>query len=153
MIRWKDSMLARSGGLAGICEPVKIFECENRLGIHSFGETQTELEPIQEAVATYASRCACTLRRQQSCAGGLMVFIHTNGFKANEPQYEKNFVCKLPVATSSNMELIRYALFALQAIYKEGYRYKKARTLFLILYRKTKSKVLYLIMLTVPSMP
>jgi DNA polymerase V len=102
--------------------PAKKVICTSR----SFGETQTELEPIREAVATYASRCACKLRKQHSCASGLMVFIHTNGFKADEPQYEKNFVCKLPVATSSNMELIRYALFALQAIYKEGYRYKKA---------------------------
>jgi DNA polymerase V len=92
----------------------------------SFGEAQTALEPIQEAVATYTARCAEKLRRQQSCAGMLMVFIHTNGFKENEPQYEKNFVCKLPVETNSTMELTRYSLAALQTIYKEGYRYKKA---------------------------
>ncbi|MGE5606792.1 MAG: Y-family DNA polymerase [Bacteroidota bacterium] len=92
----------------------------------SFGEPQTELEPIQEAVATYASRCAEKLRRQRSCAGMLMVFIHTNGFKDNEAQYEKNFVCKLPVETNSSMELVRYSLAALAAIYKTGYRYKKA---------------------------
>jgi DNA polymerase V len=92
----------------------------------SFGEAQTELEPIQEAVATYATRCAEKLRRQHSCAGGLMVFIHTNNFKADEPQYEKNFVCKLPVETNSTIELIRYSLAALQAIFKKGYRYKKA---------------------------
>ncbi|MGE5604891.1 MAG: Y-family DNA polymerase [Bacteroidota bacterium] len=95
----------------------------------SFGESQTELEPIREAVATYAARCGAKLRKEHSCAGTLMVFIHTNGFKANEPQYEKNFVCKLPVATSSTMELIRYALFALEAIYRKGYRYKKAGVL------------------------
>lgn len=95
----------------------------------SFGEAQTELEPLREAVATYAARCAAKLRKQRSCAGMLMVFIHTNGFKANEPQYERNFVCKLPVATNSTIELIRYALFALEAIYKKGYRYKKAGVL------------------------
>ncbi len=97
----------------------------------SFGEPQTELEPIKEAVATYATRCGAKLRKQRSCAGMLMVFIHTNGFKADEPQYEKNFVCKLPVATNSSMELIKYALFALQAIYQKGYRYKKAGVLVL----------------------
>ena len=95
----------------------------------SFGESQTELEPIREAVATYAARCGEKLRRQHSCAGMLMVFIHTNGFKANEPQYERNFVCKLPVPTNNTMELIRYALFALEAIYRKGYRYKKAGVL------------------------
>lgn len=97
----------------------------------SFGESQTELEPIREAVATYAARCGEKLRRQHSYAGMLMVFIHTNGFKANEPQYERNFVCKLPVPTNNTMELIRYALFALEAIYRKGYRYKKAGVLVL----------------------
>lgn len=97
----------------------------------SFGEAQTELELLREAVATYAARCAAKLRKQRSCAGMLMVFIHTNGFKADEPQYERNFVCKLPVATNSTIELIRYALFALEAIYKKGYRYKKAGVLVL----------------------
>ncbi|HEY8344157.1 MAG TPA: Y-family DNA polymerase [Bacillota bacterium] len=95
----------------------------------SFGESQTEVEPLREAVATYAARCAEKLRRQHSCAGMLMVFIHTNGFKRNEPQYERNFVCKLPAPTSSTMELIRYALYALEAIYRKGYRYKKAGVL------------------------
>jgi len=95
----------------------------------SFGESQTELEPIREAVATYTARCGAKLRKEHSCAGALMVFIHTNGFKANEPQYERNFVCKLPVATNSTMELTRYALFALEAIYRKGYRYKKAGVL------------------------
>lgn len=105
--------------------PAKKVICTSR----SFGESQTEPEPLREAVATYATRCAAKLRKQHSCAGMLMVFIHTNGFVENEPQYEKNFVCKLPVATNSTMELIRYALFALQAIYKKGYRYKKAGVL------------------------
>ena len=102
--------------------PAKKMICTSR----SFGEAQTELEPIREAVATYAARCACKLRKQHSCAGGLMVFIHTNGFKPEEPQYEQNFVCKLPVETNSTIELIRYSLAALGAIYKKGYRYKKA---------------------------
>lgn len=64
----------------------------------SFGEPQTELEPLREAVATFAARCGGKLRKQRSCAGMLMVFIHTNGFKPNEPQYEKNFVCKLQLS-------------------------------------------------------
>lgn len=105
--------------------PAKKVICTSR----SFGRDQTELEPLKEAVATYTARCAEKLRRQHSCAGMLMVFIHTNGFKANEPQYERNFVCKLPVPTNSTMELIRYALFALEAIYRKGYRYKKAGVL------------------------
>jgi DNA polymerase V len=92
----------------------------------SFGESQTEIEPIREAVATFAARCAGKLRKQRSCAGGLMIFLHTNAFKTDEPQYARNFTCKLPVETNSSMELIKYSVSALQAIYKKGYRYKKA---------------------------
>ena len=102
--------------------PAKKVICTSR----SFGHDQTALEPIEEAVATYAARCAEKLRRQQSCAGMLMVFLHTNSFKEDEPQYAKNLVCKLPVPTNSTIELIHYTSAALRAIYKKGYRYKKA---------------------------
>ncbi|MCL6590958.1 MAG: Y-family DNA polymerase [Firmicutes bacterium] len=108
-----------------LAAPAKKAICVSR----SFGETQTELEPIQEAVATFTVKCAAKLRRQNSCAGMLMVFIHTNGFSKTEPQYAQNFVCKLPVATNSAMELVKYALFSLRLIFKGGYRYKKAGVL------------------------
>jgi len=102
--------------------PEKKAICTSR----SFGASQTELEPIREAVATYAARCAEKLRRQHSSAGMLMVFIHTNGFKEDEPQYAQNYLCRLPVATNSAIELIKHSLRALEVIYREGYRYKKA---------------------------
>jgi DNA polymerase V len=102
--------------------PAKKAICTSR----SFGEFQTELDPIKEAVATFASRCAYKLRKGKLCARVIMVFIHTNGFNPNEPQYAQNFVYTLPVATNSSLELIKYALFALQFIYERGYRYKKA---------------------------
>jgi DNA polymerase V len=102
--------------------PTKKALCTSR----SFGATQTDLESLQEAVATFANQCALKLRRQKTCANQLLVFIHTNGFNPNEPQYARNFVCKLPTATNSSLVLIKYALAALQAIYRTGYRYKKA---------------------------
>lgn len=105
--------------------PAKKVICTSR----SFGNLQTEVEPLREAVATFADRCAYKLRKQKSCANLLTVFIHTNGFNPDEPQYAKNFTCKLPTATNSSMILIKYALAALEAIYQGGYRYKKAGVL------------------------
>jgi DNA polymerase V len=102
--------------------PAKKAICTAR----SFGEAQTELEPLREAVATFASKCAYKLRKGKLCARALMVFIHTNGFNPGEPQYARNFVYTLPVATNSSLEMIKYALFALRFIYEKGYRYKKA---------------------------
>jgi DNA polymerase V len=92
----------------------------------SFGELQTDLEPLKEAVANFASSCAAKLRQQKTCAQKVMVFIHTNSFNPNDAQYAQNIVYKLPVATSSSIELIKYSLALLDLIYKEGYRYKKA---------------------------
>ncbi len=102
--------------------PAKQAICTSR----SFGAAQTDRESIREAVATFAGRCAYKLRQQQLCARALLVFIHTNGFNAHEPQYARNAVCTLPVATNSSLELIKYALNTFEAIYREGFRYKKA---------------------------
>lgn len=102
--------------------PAKKAICTSR----SFGQFQTTIEPLKEAVATFASRCAYKLRRQHSCAKTIMVFIHTNGFNPRDPQYAQNVVIPLPVATNSTMEIIQYASIGLRAIFREGYRYKKA---------------------------
>lgn len=92
----------------------------------SFGVLQTELEKIQEAVSTFTVNSAQKLRKQKSCAQTMMVFIHTNGFRKDYPQYRKNIVIKLPVATNSSNELSKYATRMVELIYKPGYHYHKA---------------------------
>jgi DNA polymerase V len=55
-----------------------------------------------------------------------MVFIHTNGHRKELPQYSRNIVVKTDYPTNSSIEIVRYAVLGLKAIYKEGYQYKKA---------------------------
>lgn len=92
----------------------------------SFGQMLTEFEPISEAVANYAASCAAKLRKQNSCANMLTVFVHTNQFREDLPQYARNRLIHLPVATNSSTELVHYAILGLKDIYKEGFSYKKA---------------------------
>ena len=92
----------------------------------SFGHMVTDFSELEEAVSTYVCMCAEKLRAQKSCAASLMVFIHTNNFRSDLPQYFKNYVIKLPVPTSSSLELVKYALMALRLIYVKGYQFKKA---------------------------
>lgn len=92
----------------------------------SFGILQTELEKVQEAVSTFATVCAKKLRDQKSCAKTLMVFIHTNGFREDLPQYRRNAVVTLPVASALSSELSKYATLLAEAIFKPGYSYHKA---------------------------
>lgn len=91
----------------------------------SFGNMLTELKDIEEALSNYTARCAEKLRKQGSCAGSMMVFIHTNQHRQDLAQYAKNIVIQLPEATNSSPELISFALKGLRAIYKKGYHYKK----------------------------
>jgi len=92
----------------------------------SFGEKLTELAPVSEAVANFAASCAEKLRHQHSYASVIMVFLQTNPFATNQPQYSNQVVMQLPVPTNDTTELIDYALNGLKSIFKEGYRFKKA---------------------------
>ncbi|MBF8965147.1 Y-family DNA polymerase [Pontibacter sp. FD36] len=102
--------------------PNKQHICTSR----SFGGPVTELSQLKEATANYASRCAAKLRRQQSCAGAITVFLETNRFREGDAQYFNSKTIALPTATNSTLELLHYASIALQALYREGYRYKKS---------------------------
>lgn len=102
--------------------PAKKSICNSR----SFGKPVNCLSDLEEAVSTYAARCAEKLRKQQSATALLQVFIHTNNFNQHQPQYSNSQTIRLPVASDNTIEIIHYALIALRMIYKEGYAYKKA---------------------------
>ena len=56
----------------------------------------------------------------------IQVFIYTNRFRPDLPQYSGYKTVKLPFPTSSTFELNKYAQMALNSIFKDGYNYKKA---------------------------
>lgn len=92
----------------------------------TFGKEITTLDELTEAVATYTARATEKLREQDSLAGSLTVFIRTNTFNQNIPQYSNSFTVSIPYPTAFTPELVRYALAGLRAMYKDGFRYKKA---------------------------
>ncbi|WP_370098149.1 Y-family DNA polymerase [Xanthomarina gelatinilytica] len=92
----------------------------------SFEGMLTSYQDIRERVSTFAVSCAEKLRHQQSQCHMLMVFLHTNGFRKDLPQYGRNIVVKTHYPTNSSIDLVTYAEVGLQAIYREGFHYKKA---------------------------
>jgi DNA polymerase V len=96
------------------------------INTRSFGDTQTDLEIIKEAVANFAARCGEKLRHQKSCATLVHVFVQTNSFKKDELQYFNAKLIELPVASSYTPDLIAAAHRGLDLIFRAGYRYKKA---------------------------
>ena len=92
----------------------------------SFGKPVTALDELQQAVAFHVTRATVKLRRQGSEAQGLQVFISTNPFVPDDPQYHNTGTLELPAPTADTGLLIGQAMRGLATIYREGYRYKKA---------------------------
>ncbi len=91
----------------------------------SFGNLLTKKEPIEEALANYAARACEKLRKQNSQAQRVHVFVQTNGFRETDQQYNNGFTYTLTTPTSDTRSIIEAAKFCLSKIYKQGYRYKK----------------------------
>jgi len=92
----------------------------------TFEKNYTLAEELRERVSSFAVSCAEKLRMQNSCCNTLMVFILTNHFRRDLPQYCRNIVIDLPFPTNSSIELSKFATLALGKIFKAGYAYKKA---------------------------
>jgi DNA polymerase V len=80
---------------------------------------------LKEAVSAFASRAAAKLRQQESLAGAMSVFIHTNRFREDSYSFR---IETLSFAQSTNYtpELIGYSQIALERIFSEGIKYKRA---------------------------
>ena len=92
----------------------------------TFGQSTSNLSELSDAVANFTTKTAYKLRKQNSCAQELLVFIQTNRHRADQPQHFDSLAIELPVATNSSIELVHYALQTLKKLYKPGFAYKKA---------------------------
>ena len=81
---------------------------------------------MYDALAHFLTSAAHKLRRQQSCASLLQVFIMTDRFRTEQPQYCPCVSIPLPLPTDNTITLQRYVSTALEAVYRPGYAYKRA---------------------------
>ena len=92
----------------------------------SFGKLVISLEELAESVATHTARATEKLREQGSVTGVISVFLQTNVFMRNEPQYSQSIQIQLTNPTDNTLTLTDAAIEGLKTIYKKGFRYKKA---------------------------
>jgi len=90
----------------------------------SFGQKQTSLEPLQEAVSHYAVRAGIKLRAQSSLCFRLSASIQTSVHDARPCADELSV--SLPGGTADSRELSRAAVALVAKLYRPGYRYAKA---------------------------
>lgn len=91
----------------------------------SFRSFETELPPIEEALANYVANAALKLRSQGSVCAKIFVYAHTSRFAVVTDRYSAGQEIKLEVATNDTAILIKQAVRALRMIFVKGYRYQK----------------------------
>lgn len=92
----------------------------------SFARMVSDIETLRTHVANFAADCAEKLRRQNSVAGIVGVYIVTNRNRQDLPQYGKMIDFRLSTPSSSTIDIVTGAHKALDFIYRDGFAYKKA---------------------------
>jgi DNA polymerase V len=92
----------------------------------SFAGMITELDELRTHVSNYAVRCAEKLRQQGSVASIVAVFLNTNMFREDLPQYWNFQEQRLITPTATTTTIVQTAAHLLEQLYRPGYKYKKA---------------------------
>ena len=92
----------------------------------SFNGMITDLDGLRTHVSNYAARCAEKLRQQGTVASIVGVFLNTNAFREDLPQYWNFQEMRLVTPSSSTVTIVKAANEVLQKLYRQGYHYKKA---------------------------
>ncbi len=91
----------------------------------SFETPVTKLAEIEQAAAFHTSNAAEQLRQKHLVCRYLTIYLTTNRFKRDAPQYSNSETMVLSEASNETPRLIKLALKGLRRIYKSGYDYKK----------------------------
>ena len=92
----------------------------------SFKEPLSNFEQLHGVVSDFSAMCARKLRSENSAAQMVSVFIRTDRFRPDLPQYSNMASVRLDVPTSDLRELAGAAYEALKSIYRPHYGFKKA---------------------------
>lgn len=92
----------------------------------SFAEMLTDRSEIASRVADFAAKCAQKLREEKSAAEQVTVFLYTNRFRNDLPQYFPSVSLRFPAAACSTQEIVSASLKCFDMIFKPDYQYKKA---------------------------
>ena len=92
----------------------------------SFGQTVTEVAVLKDAMSTFVANACVKLRAQGSHAALIHVFLCTNRFRQDLPQYNPSFSVPLPQPTNDSLVVNRWADNLVGRLFKPGYGYKKA---------------------------
>ncbi len=97
----------------------------------SFGRAITQIEELSEAISHYTALACQKLRKQNSHAARLYIFLQTRFENNPENHYENGMTLSFPTPLSASPQIIAFAQQGLRKIFKPGYQYKKAGVILL----------------------
>ena len=92
----------------------------------SFPGMITDIQDLRTHISNYAARCAEKLRKQQSVTQTVCVFVDTNHFREDLPQYWNMGEERLLTPSSSTQQIVQTATRCTERIFRQGYHYKRA---------------------------
>ncbi|UTA81522.1 Y-family DNA polymerase [Halomonas sp. XH26] len=107
----------------------------------SFGRLTNDPRQLREALRHHAARAGEKLRKQRSVTSAIMVFIRTNPFRKDLPQYRQRVVISLERPTDDSREIIAAAVQGLRRLWRKGYAYHKAGLMLLDLSPKANRQL------------
>lgn len=91
----------------------------------SFGKVLTEIEPIQEALATHVASACTKMRQQSSCASALCISLIVQLEPGTHQRDHISLTIGLQAPSRDTGHLITVAKKGLQQLFRKGQRYKK----------------------------
>lgn len=92
----------------------------------SFPGMITDIQDLRTHISNYAARCAEKLRKQLSVAQTVCVFVDTNHFREDLPQYWNMGEERLLTPSNNTQQIVHTATRCTERIFRQGYHYKRA---------------------------
>jgi DNA polymerase V len=92
----------------------------------SFGSMVQDADVLKDAMSTFVANACAKLRAQDSHASVIQVFLHTNRFRKDLPQYMPSLAIPLPMPTNDSLAVNKCACHLIDLMFKPEYQYKKA---------------------------
>ena len=92
----------------------------------SFSGMIADKDQLRTHISNYASRCAEKLRKQDTVASVVGIFVSTNPFREDLLQYWKYQELRLITPTNSTIPIVQTATELLDRLFIQGLQYKRA---------------------------
>jgi len=95
----------------------------------SFGEATSDRRHVHDAIVAFASRAAEKIRRDGLVAGVLQVFISTDRYRRDAPQYSNSVSMRLSPPSNDTAVIVRAAVKGMNGIWQADFKIRKAGVL------------------------